>query len=83
MSVVFSSDSIKDGYTFIGWLYNGVTCKVGDPFTMPAVDVVLFAKWSRLDVNKAGNNNNFDPLGDNGTGTATATTAMEKGIVNN
>lgn len=34
-----------DGYTFVGWEYDGVVYKVGERFTMPECDVTLNAKW--------------------------------------
>ena len=34
------------GYTFVGWLYNGVTYEAGETFTMPANDVTLVAQWT-------------------------------------
>lgn len=35
----------KEGYTFGGWTYLGVTYQGGDPFTMPADNVTFVAKW--------------------------------------
>ena len=41
----------KGGYTFTGWMYDGVVFEAGSSFTMPATDVTLTAQWvdSRLD----------------------------------
>lgn len=35
----------KEGYLFLGWLYDGKTYQPGDVFTMPEGDVVLVAQW--------------------------------------
>lgn len=34
-----------DGYTFVGWEYNGVVYKVGEKFAMPESDATLTAEW--------------------------------------
>ncbi|MDR0471072.1 MAG: polysaccharide deacetylase family protein, partial [Nitrososphaerota archaeon] len=36
----------KTGYTFAGWLYEGVTYAYGDSFVMPNCNVTLVAQWS-------------------------------------
>ncbi|MCL2643638.1 MAG: polysaccharide deacetylase family protein, partial [Candidatus Bathyarchaeota archaeon] len=36
----------KTGYTFAGWLYEGVTYAYGDSFVMPNCNVILVAQWS-------------------------------------
>jgi uncharacterized repeat protein (TIGR02543 family) len=35
------------GYSFNGWLYQGITYSGGQTFTMPATDVTLTAQWTQ------------------------------------
>ena len=35
----------KDGYTFLGWEYDGVTYGIGKTFNMPAKDITVEAIW--------------------------------------
>lgn len=36
---------VREGYTFAGWLYNGMIYQPGDTFVMPESDVALVAQW--------------------------------------
>ena len=40
---------VRDGYTFVGWKYNGKTYGAGDTFTVPANNVVFTAVWKAND----------------------------------
>ncbi|MCL2135657.1 MAG: InlB B-repeat-containing protein, partial [Candidatus Bathyarchaeota archaeon] len=44
---VASGVPTRSGYTFAGWLYNGVTYNAGQTFTMPETDVTLVAQWTQ------------------------------------
>ena len=47
---VLSDVPTRFGYTFVGWLYNGVIYCGDEMFVMPDVDVVLVAQWESLEV---------------------------------
>jgi len=38
----------RSGYSFNGWLYNGITYTAGQTFTMPAASVTLIAQWTAI-----------------------------------
>ena len=42
----------KDGYDFVGWLYEGTLYKSGETFVMPAVDATLVAQWKKQNIEK-------------------------------
>jgi uncharacterized repeat protein (TIGR02543 family) len=44
---VLSGVPIRVGYTFVGWLYNGVIYEADDAFVMSASNVVLVAQWTK------------------------------------
>jgi len=48
--IIMSDVPKKIGYTFAGWLYNGVMYSDGDTFKMPNNDVVLVAQWDAANV---------------------------------
>ena len=39
----------REGYTFLGWLYEDVLYQPGDEFTMPEANVTLIAQWDADD----------------------------------
>ena len=42
----------KEGYDFVGWLYEGTLYKSGETFVMPAVDATLVAQWKKQNIEK-------------------------------
>lgn len=42
----------KDGYDFVGWLYNGELYKAGATFEMPASAVTFVAQWKKENITK-------------------------------
>ena len=45
--IVSSVTPSRSGYSFNGWLYNGITYTAGQTFTMPAASVALVAQWTQ------------------------------------
>lgn len=44
---------VKEGFTFMGWAYNGTIVELSE-YVMPEKDVVLTAQWSKIQGEKSG-----------------------------